>query len=451
MYAGQIVERAPVDDAVPLPQHPYTVGPARLACRGSSSARPRLAAIEGTVPEHDARRRRAAASRRAARSRIAHCAEPPPLARRRRRPPRRAAGGRRWRARRMTAPLLAVDDLVKHFVARRSLLGRPLTIGEGGRRRRPSCSAPAKRWRWSASPAAASRRSAACVLRLIEPTAGRVRLRRRATSLALGRRDLPRRCAASMQLIFQDPYRLAQSAHDRRRDPRRAADAARASCRPPTRDASASPSCSRLVGLRAALCRPLSARILRRPAPAHRHRPRARGRAEADRLRRAGVGARRVDPRADPQPAARTCSARLGLAYIFISPRSRGGEAHRRPHRGDVSRPHRRDAAGRRDLRRAAPPLHAGAAVGDPGRRRPTRTPRAPASCQGDVPSPIDPPPGCHLHPRCPYVIERCRRERPALDRRRRGHAMACHVWRELPPAGRHAGREPVDPRARSA
>ncbi len=50
---------------------------------------------------------------------------------------------------------------------------------------------------------------------------------------------------------------------------------------------------------------PLPARVLRRPAPAHRRRPRDRAQAEADRRRRAGLGARRLDPGADPQPAAR--------------------------------------------------------------------------------------------------------------------------------------------------
>jgi oligopeptide/dipeptide ABC transporter ATP-binding protein len=34
---------------------------------------------------------------------------------------------------------------------------------------------------------------------------------------------------------------------------------------------------------------------------------------------------------------------------------------------------------------------------------------------QGDVPSPIQPPPGCHFHPRCPVVREECRTRAPEL------------------------------------
>jgi peptide/nickel transport system ATP-binding protein/oligopeptide transport system ATP-binding protein len=49
----------------------------------------------------------------------------------------------------------------------------------------------------------------------------------------------------------------------------------------------------------------------------------------------------------------------------------------------------------------------------------------------GDVPSAINPPPGCHLHQRCPYAIERCRVERPAL-REAGDHATACHRWEEI-------------------
>ncbi len=47
----------------------------------------------------------------------------------------------------------------------------------------------------------------------------------------------------------------------------------------------------------------------------------------------------------------------------------------------------------------------------------------------GDVPSPIHPPPGCPFHPRCPYVEERCRRERPRLVVGHADHAVACHVF----------------------
>ncbi len=60
---------------------------------------------------------------------------------------------------------------------------------------------------------------------------------------------------------------------------------------------------------------------------------------------------------------------------------------------------------------------------------------------QGDVPSPIAPPPGCHLHTRCPHAVDRCRVERPVLDMRD-GHGVACHLWRQLPPAGTALPRE---------
>ncbi len=45
---------------------------------------------------------------------------------------------------------------------------------------------------------------------------------------------------------------------------------------------------------------------------------------------------------------------------------------------------------------------------------------------QGDVPSPLAPPPGCAFHPRCPYAFERCRREAPPLYALGHGHTAAC-------------------------
>jgi oligopeptide transport system ATP-binding protein len=46
----------------------------------------------------------------------------------------------------------------------------------------------------------------------------------------------------------------------------------------------------------------------------------------------------------------------------------------------------------------------------------------------GDLPSPLDPPPGCRFHTRCPLADERSRTEVPALrDVTGRGHLVACH------------------------
>jgi oligopeptide transport system ATP-binding protein len=45
---------------------------------------------------------------------------------------------------------------------------------------------------------------------------------------------------------------------------------------------------------------------------------------------------------------------------------------------------------------------------------------------QGDPPSPIDPPPGCSFHPRCPFAIERCKLEVPALDVKEPNRFAAC-------------------------
>jgi oligopeptide transport system ATP-binding protein len=47
---------------------------------------------------------------------------------------------------------------------------------------------------------------------------------------------------------------------------------------------------------------------------------------------------------------------------------------------------------------------------------------------RGEVPSPINPPPGCVFHPRCPLAIEQCRRVRPELRELRPGHWAACDV-----------------------
>jgi peptide/nickel transport system ATP-binding protein len=46
---------------------------------------------------------------------------------------------------------------------------------------------------------------------------------------------------------------------------------------------------------------------------------------------------------------------------------------------------------------------------------------------QGELPSPLDPPPGCSFNTRCPYARERCREERPSLRTISGGRKVACH------------------------
>jgi oligopeptide/dipeptide ABC transporter ATP-binding protein len=86
----------------------------------------------------------------------------------------------------------------------------------------------------------------------------------------------------------------------------------------------------------------------------------------------------------------------------------------------------RRDEVFRRPQHPYTASLLAAVPVPDPRRRRP------PAALSGEIPSPLDPPPGCPFHPRCPIARDRCRREVPALRTLASGTAAACHYPGEV-------------------
>jgi peptide/nickel transport system ATP-binding protein len=46
----------------------------------------------------------------------------------------------------------------------------------------------------------------------------------------------------------------------------------------------------------------------------------------------------------------------------------------------------------------------------------------------GEIPSPLNPPSGCHFHPRCPHAMPRCSEETPVLREIAPGHRSACHL-----------------------
>jgi peptide/nickel transport system ATP-binding protein/oligopeptide transport system ATP-binding protein len=64
--------------------------------------------------------------------------------------------------------------------------------------------------------------------------------------------------------------------------------------------------------------------------------------------------------------------------------------------------------------------------IPDPNRHRQKQV------LSGEIPSPIDPPTGCHFHPRCPYAKDICRHEYPEFCEQAPGHRVACHFSAEV-------------------
>jgi oligopeptide/dipeptide ABC transporter ATP-binding protein len=116
----------------------------------------------------------------------------------------------------------------------------------------------------------------------------------------------------------------------------------------------------------------------------------------------------------------------LGLAYLFISHNLAVVEhiSHRIAvmYLGRIVEHTDKATLFRNPLHPYTEALLAAVPVPDPAARRAKRV------LQGDVPSPLHPPAGCHFHTRCPYAEARCRSEAPTLREVEPGHHVACHL-----------------------
>jgi oligopeptide/dipeptide ABC transporter ATP-binding protein len=116
----------------------------------------------------------------------------------------------------------------------------------------------------------------------------------------------------------------------------------------------------------------------------------------------------------------------LGLSYLFISHNLAVVEhiSHRVAvmYLGRIVEHTDRETLFRKPLHPYTEALLAAVPVPDPAARRAKRV------LQGDVPSPLHPPAGCHFHTRCPYAEARCRSETPRLREIEPGHHVACHL-----------------------
>jgi oligopeptide/dipeptide ABC transporter ATP-binding protein len=324
----------------------------------------------------------------------------------------------------MTA-LLEVEGLVKHFVADRSVFGRPtafIRAVDG-----VSFSVDAGKTLALVGESGCGKSTVSrLVLRLIEPDAGRVRFEGR-DLLALNANEL-RAFRRDAQIIFQDPYaslnpRMTVSQilteplalHDLVPAPQRRERVEQL---------------LRLVGLEPRFAR----RYPHEFSGGQRQRIAiARALAVEPKLIICDepVSALDVSIRSQILNLLRDLQDRLGLAYIFVSHdlavvkhiadrvavMNLGGIV-------EISDAQALFAAPQHPYSRA---LLSAIPVPKPQAKR------SRIVLQGEMPSALNPPSGCRFHTRCPYVVDRCRVEVPQLLADGTGHATACHRTAELP------------------
>ena len=218
-----------------------------------------------------------------------------------------------------------------------------------------------------------------------------------------------------LQMVFQNPFDTLNPSHTRRRADLTGDPQVRGRERPGE---------SARAGHAAARHRQAAARLL--PAPpapavgrteaAGRDRARLRRQPARGGRRRAGLGAGCVGP-GGGRPTADGDPAREPYDAPVHQPRPVAGALSGRPGGGDVSRHDRRAGHHGRGVLAALSPLYRGAAVGDPDRRHLVE--KKHIVLEGDIPSAVNPPPGCPFQTRCPRKLGRiCEEQEPPIRER---------------------------------
>ena len=281
------------------------------------------------------------------------------------------------------------------------------------------------------------------LLRLDEPTAGRVHLRRRPTSSRSSRRRAPAAAPRDADRL-PGPVRVAEPAPDGRADRLVPARRPRAFAQSRQERAARGSRAARARRPAAGARERLSARALRRPVPAGLDRARARAQPGARRPRRGRLGGRRLDPGADPQSPARAAgAARADLPLRHPRPRRRAVHGRRRSPSCTSAGSSSRGRATRSSRDPRHPYTHALPRL-DPACARATRSAASRSSSARRPPTDALPS-GCRFHPRCPLGRrELCRTVDPPAPR----DGTRAHGRLPLPAVGgepaRGGAREPT-------